>query len=97
MDLSKIEGYDEVKDRTQAVYSWVVIRHWQQFNLFIKNNTPYDGFSFYEFIPESQKRGFEDASLSFTAFDSNQIKFTNNNSFSKFAEDSRLEVGGIIF
>ena len=97
LDLSKIEGYDEVKDRTQAVYSWVVIRHWQQFNLFIKNNTPYDGFSFYEFIPESQKRGFEDASLSFTAFNSNQIKFTTNNSFSKFAEDSRLEVGGIIF
>ena len=97
LDLSKIEGYDEVKDRTQAVYSWVVIRHWQQFNLFIKNNTPYDGFSFYEFIPESQKRGFEDASLSFTAFNSNQIKFTTNNTFSKFAEDSRLEVGGIIF
>lgn len=97
LDLSKIEGYDEIKDRTQAVYSWVVIRHWQQFNLFIKNNTPYDGFSFYEFIPDSPKRGFEDASLSFTAFNSNQIKFTTNNTFSKFAEDSRLEIGGIIF
>jgi len=97
LDLSKIEGYNDVKDRTQSVYSWVVIRHWQQFNLFIKNNTPYDGFSFYEFIPDSKKRGFEDASLSFTAFTSNQIKFTNNKTFSKFAEDSRLEVGGIIF
>jgi len=97
LDLSKIEGYDDVKDRTQAVYSWVVIRHWQQFNLFIKNNTPYDGFSFYEFIPDSPKKGFEDASLSFTAFNSNQIKFTTNNTFSKFSEDSRLEIGGIIF
>ena len=97
LDLSKIEGYNDLKDRTEKVYSWIVIRKWQQFNLFIKNNTPYDGFSFYEFIPDSQRRGFEDASLSFTAFNSNQIKFTNNTSFSKFTDDSRLEVGGIIF
>ena len=97
LDLSRIEGYNDLKDRTEKVYSWVVIRKWQQFNLFIKNNTPYDGFSFYEFIPDSQRRGFEDASLSFTAFNSNQIKFTNNTSFSKFTDDSRLEVGGIIF
>ena len=97
LDLSKIDGYNEVKNRTEAVYSWIVIRKWQQFNLFIKNNTPYDGFSFYEFIPDSQKMGFQDASLSFTAFNSNQIKFTNNTSFSKFTNDSRLEVGGLIF
>ena len=97
LDLSKIEGYNDLKDRTEKVYSWVVIRKWQQFNLFVKNNTPYDGFSFYEFIPDSQRRGFEDASLSFTAFNSNQIKFTNNKSFSKFTDDSRLEIGGIIF
>ena len=97
LDLSRIEGYNDLKDRTEKVYSWVVIRKWQQFNLFIKNNTPYDGFSFYEFIPDSQRRGFEDASLSFTAFNSNQIKFTNNTSFSKFTDDSRLEIGGIIF
>jgi len=97
LDLSKIEGYNDLKDRTEKVYSWIVIRKWQQFNLFIKNNTPYDGFSFYEFIPDSKKMGFEDASLSFTAFNSNQIKFTNNTSFSKFTDDSRLEVGGIIF
>lgn len=97
LDLYKIEGYNDLKDRTEKVYSWVVIRKWQQFNLFIKNNTPYDGFSFYEFIPDSQRRGFEDASLSFTAFNSNQIKFTNNTSFSKFTDDSRLEIGGIIF
>ena len=97
LDLSKIDGYNEVKNRTEAVYSWIVIRKWQQFNLFIKNNTPYDGFSFYEFIPDSPKRGFQDASLSFTAFNSNQIKFTNNSSFSKFTNDSRLEVGGLIF
>lgn len=97
LDLSKIEGYNDLKDRTEKVYSWVVIRKWQQFNLFVKNNTPYDGFSFYEFIPDSQRRGFEDASLSFTAFNSNQIKFTNNTSFSKFTDDSRLEIGGIIF
>ena len=97
LDLSKIEGYNDLKDRTEKVYSWVVIRKWQQFNLFVKNNTPYDGFSFYEFIPDSKRRGFEDASLSFTAFNSNQIKFTNNTSFSKFTDDSRLEIGGIIF
>ena len=97
LDLSKIEGYNDLKDRTEKVYSWIVIRKWQQFNLFIKNNTPYDGFSFYEFIPDSERRGFEDASLSFTAFNSNQIKFTNNTSFSKFTDDSRLEIGGIIF
>jgi len=97
LDLSKIDGYNEIKNRTEKVYSWVVIRHWQQFNLFIKNNTPYDGFSFYEFKPDSKKIGLEDASLSFTAFNSNQIKFTNNTSFNKFADDSRLEVGGIIF
>ena len=97
LDLSKIEGYNDLKDRTEKVYSWVVIRKWQKFNLFVKNNTPYDGFSFYEFIPDSQRRGFEDASLSFTAFNSNQIKFTNNTSFSKFTDDSRLEIGGIIF
>ncbi len=97
IDLSKIKGYENYKNLTTKVYTWRLIRQWQNFNLYIRNNTPFDGFSFYEYIPNSQKRGFEDASLCFTAFNSNQIKFTTNNSFTKQSADSRLEVGGLIF
>ena len=97
IDLSKIKGYENYKNLTTKVYTWRLIRQWQNFNLFIRNNTPFDGFSFYEYIPDSQKRGFEDASLCFTAFNSNQIKFTTNKTFTKQSADSRLEVGGIIF
>ena len=97
IDLSKIKGYENYKNLTTKVYTWRLIRQWQNFNLYIRNNTPFDGFSFYEYIPDSQKRGFEDASLCFTAFNSNQIKFTTNNSFTKQSADSRLEVGGLIF
>ena len=78
IDLSKIKGYENYKNLTTKVYTWRLIRQWQNFNLFIRNNTPFDGFSFYEYIPNSPKRGFEDASLCFTAFNSNQIKFTTN-------------------
>ena len=97
IDLSKIKGYENYKNLTTKVYTWRLIRQWQNFNLYIRNNTPFDGFSFYEYIPNSQKRGFEDASLCFTAFNSNQIKFTTNKTFTKQSADSRLEVGGLIF
>lgn len=97
IDLSKIKGYENYKNLTTKVYTWRLIRQWQNFNLYIRNNTPFDGFSFYEYIPDSQKRGFEDASLCFTAFNSNQIKFTTNKTFTKQSADSRLEVGGLIF
>lgn len=97
IDLKKIEGYEGLKDKTTPVYSWVVIRTWQKFNLHIKNNTPYDGFIFFEYIPEKPKTGFQNASLCFTAFESNQIKFANNKTFTKQANDSRLEIGGIVF
>lgn len=97
INLEKIEGFDKLKDKTTPVYSWVVIRTWQNFNLHIKNNTPYDGFIFFEFIPEKPKTVFDNASLCFTAFESNQIKFANNKTFSKQSDDSRLEIGGIVF
>ena len=97
IDLSKIKGYENYKNLTTKVYTWRLIRQWQNFNLYIRNNTPFDGFSFYEYIPNSQKRGFEDASLCFTAFNSNQIKFTTNKTFTKQSADSRLQVGGLIF
>lgn len=95
--LEKIAGFDKLKDKTIPVYSWVVIRTWQNFNLHVKNNTPYDGFVFFEFIPDKPKSGFNNASLCFTTFDSKQIKFANNKTFTRSADDSRLEIGGIVF
>ena len=97
LNLDAIPNYEFYRKSTNKVYAWRLIRQWQDFNLFVRNRTPYDGFVFYEFIPESPQKTFEDASLCFTAFYSNQIKFVNNKSFSKEALDSRLEIGGLIF
>ena len=97
LNLDAIPNYEFYRKSTNKVYAWRLIRQWQDFNLFVRNRTPYDGFVFYEFIPESPQKTFADASLCFTAFYSNQIKFVNNKSFSKEALDSRLEIGGLIF
>jgi len=97
LNLNAIPNYDLYRKSTNKVYAWRLIRQWQDFNLFIRNRTPYDGFVFYEFIPDRPQTSFENASLCFTAFYSNQIKFVNNQTFSKESLDSRLEIGGIIF
>lgn len=82
-------------DFKTPVYSWMIIRMWQSFNLFIKNNTPFDGFIFYEYIPDSAKNGLKDASLCYTTFNSEQIKFANASTFNK-NKDSRFYYGGEI-
>lgn len=82
-------------DFKTPVYSWMIIRMWQSFNLYIKNNTPFDGFIFYEYIPDSDKNGLKDASLCYTTFNSEQIKFANASTFNK-NKDSRFYYGGEI-
>jgi hypothetical protein len=80
-------------DFKTPVYAWMIIRMWQSFNLFIKNNTPFDGFIFYEYIPDSDRNGLKDASLCYTTFNSVQNKFANAKSFNKNI-DSRFHYGG---
>ena len=86
---------DKFLDR--EVYAWVIIRTWQDFNTYIKTFTQYDGYVFYEFIPDispSKRDGLNSASLSFCAFESNQIKLANANKFNSLVSDIRFEKGG---
>lgn len=77
------------------VFTWQIIRLWQNFNTYIREFTPYDGFIFYEYIPSKANSGnIEDASLSFCAFRTEQIKFHDAVSFSPNVQDSRFESGG---
>ena len=76
------------------VYSWMIIRNWQSFTEYIKMATTYDGYIFYEYHPEKVGSGLDGASLSYCAFDSNQIKFTTATEFNALITDSRFEQGG---
>ena len=76
------------------VYSWMIIRNWQSFTEYVKMATTYDGYIFYEYHPDKVGTGLDGASLSFCAFDSNQIKFTTATEFNALITDSRFEQGG---
>jgi len=78
------------------VFAWQIIRMWQNFTTYIRLYTTYDGYIFYEYIPDSAKQGLDDASLSFCTFDSDQNKFANSNEFNSLSLDSRFENGGKI-
>jgi hypothetical protein len=78
------------------VYAWQIIRLWQSFTKYVKVFTTYDGYIFYEYIPTTPYGGLENASLSYCAFDSNQIKFTNAYEFNALSNDSRFDLGGIL-
>jgi hypothetical protein len=78
------------------VYAWQIIRLWQSFTKYVKVFTTYDGYIFYEYIPTTPYGGLENASLSYCAFDSNQIKFTDAYEFNALSNDSRFDLGGIL-
>lgn len=78
------------------VYAWQIIRLWQSFIKYIKVFTMYDGYIFYEYIPTKPYGGLENASLSYCAFESNQIKFTDAYEFNALSNDSRFDLGGIL-
>lgn len=79
------------------IFTWQIIRLWQNFNTYVREFTPYDGFIFYEYIPSKANSGnIEDASLSFCAFKTEQIKFHDAVSFSTEVADSRFKRGGIV-
>ena len=92
---SNIDGNLKVTQDT-LVYAWQIIRAWQQFTVYVKIYTPYDGYIFYEFIPDSEKQDINDASLSFCTFDSNQVKFSDAVEFNALSDDSRLKYGGLL-
>lgn len=92
---SNIDGNLKVTQDT-LVYAWQIIRAWQQFTVYVKIYTPYDGYIFYEFIPDSEKQDINDASLSFCTFDSNQVKFADAVEFNALSDDSRLKYGGLL-
>ena len=79
------------------IFTWQIIRLWQNFNTYVREFTPYDGFIFYEYIPSKANSGnIEDASLSFCAFRTEQIKFHDAVSFSTEVADSRFKRGGVV-
>lgn len=79
------------------IFTWQIIRLWQNFNTYVREFTPYDGFIFYEYIPSRANSGnIEDASLSYCAFRTEQIKFHDAISFSTEVADSRFKRGGIV-
>jgi hypothetical protein len=79
------------------IFTWQIIRLWQNFNTYVREFTPYDGFIFYEYIPSKANSGnIEDASLSYCAFRTEQIKFHDAVSFSTEVADSRFKRGGVV-
>ena len=76
------------------VYAWQIIRLWQNFTKYVKTFTTYDGYIFYEYIPDTPFGGLDNASLSFCAFESNQIKFADAYEFNALSNDSRFDFGG---
>ena len=92
---SNIKTLDKRSLETK-MYAWQIIRHWQKFTEYIRLYTTYDGYVFYEFIPDSKKQTIDDASLSYCTFDSNQVKFANSSEFNALNVDSRFEQGGKI-
>lgn len=79
------------------IFTWQIIRLWQNFNTYVREFTPYDGFIFYEYIPSRANSGnIEDASLSYCAFRTEQIKFHDAVSFSTEVADSRFKRGGVV-
>jgi len=76
------------------VYAWQIIRLWQSFTNYVKVFTTYDGYIFYELIPSASSKTIDDASLSFCAFESNQVKFSNATEFNSLSDDSRFLKGG---
>jgi hypothetical protein len=79
------------------IFTWQIIRLWQNFNTYVREFTPYDGFIFYEYIPSRANSGnIEDASLSYCAFRTEQIKFHDAISFSTEVADSRFKRGGVV-
>jgi ppGpp synthetase/RelA/SpoT-type nucleotidyltranferase len=78
----------------KKVPAWLIIRTWQDFNSYINNFTQYDGYIFYESIPEKSPKTMANASLSFCAFESRQIKLADSNNFNALVEDIRFEKGG---
>lgn len=82
----------------KEVFAWQIIRTWQDFNVYIKNFTQYDGYVFYEYIPDiklSERQGLKSASLSFCAFESNQIKLSESQKFNALIDDIRFDKGGV--
>lgn len=79
-----------------SVYAWQIIRLWQSFTKYVKVFTTYDGYIFYEYIPTKPYGGLENASLSYCAFESNQIKFVDAYEFNALSNDSRFDLGGIL-
>ena len=78
------------------VYAWQIIRLWQNFTKYVKSFTTYDGYIFYEYIPDTPFGGLDNASLSFCAFESNQVKFSDAYEFNALSNDSRFDFGGTL-
>ena len=76
------------------VFAWQIIRLWQNFTMYIKAYTTYDGYIFYEYNPDTPSGGLDNASLCFCAFESSQVKFTEAYEFSALSNDSRFDLGG---
>ena len=89
-NLGKASGFTN----ETRVYAWQIIRLWQNFTKYVKTFTTYDGYIFYEYIPDTPYGGLDNASLSFCAFESNQIKFADAYEFNALSNDSRFDFGG---
>ena len=89
-NLGKASGFTN----ETRVYAWQIIRLWQNFTKYVKTFTTYDGYIFYEYIPDTPFGGLDNASLSFCAFESNQIKFADAYEFNALSNDSRFDFGG---
>lgn len=92
---TNITSHSGITQNTE-VFAWQIIRLWQSFTKYVKVFTTYDGYIFYEYIPTTPYGGLENASLSYCAFESNQIKFTDAYEFNALSNDSRFDLGGIL-
>lgn len=76
--------------------AWNFIRNFGDFNKYVRDNTDYDGYIYYENNPADIIDGEENVTKAVAVFQSNQVKLQNATIFSKKLDDFRFEKGGVL-
>jgi len=86
----------EQKPFNVQVRAWQIIRQFNRWVKFVRDEGIFDGFLYEENNPSHIIGGGEHHTKAFAIFNSNQIKFPNQMEFNSFLDDFRFDEGGII-
>ena len=86
----------EQKPFNVQVRAWQIIRQFNPWVKFVRDEGIFDGFLYEENNPSHIIGGGEHHTKAFAIFNSNQIKFPNQMDFNSFLDDFRFDEGGIV-